>query len=210
MKKAIKILLLLSFIIVYDASYAQLHTDSKLIFKMWLFLDHQNSLSRYNKEYLTKDSSLFSLFERGIDLHFDTLKTNGFGSGYTFLSVVAYKSNKPFNQNAIAYKVKKEIEYMDIPVNNCEGYTLCINNNNGKSYRIQGFNGCDLLSLIREIQVQYLGEMKKKLSDKQFLNNYNVSGVDLSCLYNALKSGSDNWDKYLCIRPCEDIQVIVH
>ena len=209
-RNIVKISIISWVICIGNTVFAQQNTDANFIFKTLLFLDHKNFDSRYSKDFKIKDSSLFARFNTGVELNFDTLKTTGFSSEYNFFLLASYKGNLPYKTNAIRYNLKKQIEYVGIPVNNCDGYVICVNNITGISYRIQGFNSSDFLALIRDIQLEISTNDNKQLMDKEFLKMYSVNGIDFRCLYEGLKANPKNWYKYPCLNSCKYFVVIVH
>ena len=64
---------------------SQVSTDTKAIFKMWLFLDRENIHLRNPSKTVVKDNLLFLLFDGAIDIKLDTLKSKRFDElGYQF------------------------------------------------------------------------------------------------------------------------------
>lgn len=185
---------------------AQKTSDAKFIFKTWLFLEHNNVTSRYATQFPVKDSVLFNLSLRLVNIKFDTLKTRGFSKDYIFLSVDLTGRK----DSTIKYQKTPLIQYVDIPVDNCEGYVLCINKAKGTSYRLKGFSGNDFLGLFHETQAKYLQDINKRLSIKQFLKNYFVDELDFECLYAGLISGENDLNKFPCLKNCSNISVTVH
>lgn len=187
---------------------AQSKSDGKFLFKTWLFLEHSNTKSRHATQFSGKDSLLFNLFQKEIEIKIDTLKSSGFSEDYVFLSVNL--SGDTLKRNAIKYKDGSLVEYADIPVDNCDGYVLCVNKNRGTSYRIRGFSANDFFGLYQDVQLQNKELTNRRLSIKQFLKNYAVDGLDFWCLYSGLTSADRDFIKYPCLRNCSDVMVIVH
>jgi len=200
-----KYFLIAIFLILSIKIYAQQETDGKFLFKTWFFIEHVNVISRTEKTINCKDSVLFNLYNNYLDLKLDTLKSSGFSANYIFLSVVSYKNNKIVNDSAIQYKRSGYLSYLSIPVNNCEGYVLCVNKTNGKSYRIKGFSGNDFLCLLTEIKEQYFLHNNKPLSNRFFFKNYTTEGIDFNCIYNALVSGSYDNKLFPCLKHCSPL-----
>lgn len=161
-------------------------------------------------DFPVKDSSLFYLYESTINLKLDTLNSKGFPSDYLFLSVVPLKDNKVINDSALTYNRTNHLSYLSIPINNCEGYILCINKSSGRSFRIQGFYGNDFLTLLQEVKEESMKSREKKLSTKSFLHNYSVEGLDFKCIYKGLRSGEKDTKKFPCLKNCSDFTIVIH
>jgi hypothetical protein len=204
------ILFITVFFSLTESLLAQKSTDTKFIFKTWLFLEQNNTSSRYATQYPIKDSSLFNLFQSGLDIKFDTLKTKGFSDNYIFLSIPTVGGRSDIKNKVITYTTPKLVEYINIPVDNCEAYVLCINKFKGTSYRMKGFTGNDFLSLFKEIKNDYWESKKQTLSIKQFLKSNLVEGLDFECLYKGLTSGKADSKEFPCLQICSDITVTIH
>jgi hypothetical protein len=190
--------------------FAQANSDAKFIFKTWLFLEHNNTKSRDATLFPVKDSSVFDLFQNGLELKFDTLKSAGFSKDYEFLLISFIDQMRQTKFDAIRYTKKKLVEYLSTPVDNCNGYVLCINKSKGTSYRLMGFGGNDFLNLFHEVQSDYANDTKVVIKIKQFLKDYSVEGVDFVCLFEGLTSRRDNFNNFPCLRKCSDIYVTIH
>lgn len=184
-------------------SPAQQKTDGKFIFKSWLFLEHLNSDIRDN-DFSVKDAELFAFFDNIVQLQIDTLKSTGFSKDFIFLSIASHKNNIVFNDSAIIYKKFNQHVHINIPVSNCDGYILAVNNKTGRSFRIMGFYGNDLLGLIREMKISH------KNPRNFFLKNCFVGGVDFNCIYKGIMSKNYDSKKSYCLAPCSDFIIKVN
>jgi hypothetical protein len=191
-------------------SLAQSTSDPKFLFKTWLFLEQNNTKSRDATKFPVKDSSLFDLFQREIEIKFDTLKMEGFSRDYVFLSISFSDGTHHVPDNSIIYKKTPFLEYLSIPSDNCGAYILCINKSNGTSFRMKGFKGNDFFGLLREIQTQFIEDKNKTLSIRKFLKSYSVVGLDFECIYEGLTSGITDKDKFPCLINCSDTVVTIH
>ena len=199
--------------------FSQQATDGKFIFKTWFFLERQNEVFMHGNKFDVKSDSLFNFFDSVIDLRIDTLKNKGFSNNFIFLSIAPYKNNVPFHDSAIIYKSFKTTPNSDvhvgIPINNCNGYVLCINNRSGRSYRIQGFYGNDFLNLLQEVKEEfnnnaYNKEQKQILSTNIFLKKYSVDGIDFKCIFQGLTSAENESKKYPCLANCRNAIGVIH
>ncbi|OYQ49256.1 hypothetical protein CHU92_00405 [Flavobacterium cyanobacteriorum] len=98
-------------------------------------------------------------------------------------------------------KVQLLDESIEISINSssCNEYILALNINNYTSYRLKGFNGNDLLFLLRDINRL----SSSKISSKKLLlslSNLNI-GVDFSGIYKALLSLDFEAE---CLKTCSD------
>lgn len=192
---------------LFTKVYSQDSTDQKFIFKMWFYIEHINQDLRTNKTFRVKDSSLFALYNNYLDFNFDTLKSEGFNKNYVFLAVVSYKNDSLVKENAIIYKKSGNLSYLSIPINYCEGYVLCINKINGRSYRLKGFRGNDFLDFLTDVKEQYFIDNNMILSNKLFFKNYKTTNLDFECIYKGLTSGNQNKKNNSCLRSCKNFVV---
>lgn len=195
-----------SLIIIIIVGYSNLcnsqkNTDIDFIFKTWLYLEHINNDSGYNVDFAVKDSAVFSLFVNNIKLKVDHLESEGFSKDYIFVSINGSSGS------SIQYDKTEFRNLISIPLF-CNRYVLCVNKLNGKSYRLQGFAGNDILTLIKDIRKQRLFN-NKKFKLRQFFKFSFVSGLDLKCLYKGIKSFSLDDKKYRCLEDCKGSDEII-
>ncbi len=206
-----KAMLAIIFSFFANTIFAQHTTDGKFLFKMWLFLEHDNSLSKYSTTFPVKDSSVFNLFITKIDLKLDTLKSIGFPNKYIFLALTFNKAKGTETQESPVFYEKKTsyLEYIDIP-SFCSRYVLCINKLTGTSFRLQGFTGNDFNNLFSELvnrdDTQF--STKNNITIKSFLKKYYVEGIDFKCIYEGLKS-NNNLRKYSCLSSCKKSNQVI-
>ena len=199
-----------SLIIIIIVGYSNLcnsqkNTDIDFIFKTWLYLEHINESIPSNNEYKQKDSNVFSLFVNSIKLKIDHLECEGFSNDYVFVAING--SNNRNSDSSIKYNETEFLNLLIIP-RFCNRYVLCVNKLNGKSYRLQGFAGNDILTLIKDIRKQRLFN-NKKFKLRQFFKSSFVSGLDLKCLYKGIKSFSLDDKKYPCLEDCRGSDEII-
>lgn len=98
-------------------------------------------------------------------------------------------------------KVQSQDKNTEITFNSssCNDYILGFNINNQTSYRLKGFNGNDLLFLLRDINnlSSYKSSSKKLLLS---LNDLNI-GLDFSAIYKALLNLNFEAE---CLKACSD------
>ena len=188
---------------------AQKTSDVKFLFKTWLFLEHVNTESREAILFPVKDSALFSLWQNAIELKLDTLKKTGFSKDYIFVSISLKKLDIPLKDFPIVYKQWKMIDYLDMPVDSCGAYVLCVNKRAGISYRLRGFRENDFLGLYRDIRGDFEGRTTKRLSIRRFLKQYTVNDLDFECLYEGLTSNKVNLKEFPCLQRCANDVVVI-
>jgi hypothetical protein len=181
---------------------AQNKANVEDIFKMQLFLEKVMIISKEWKEI--KDNSLYLSFCNGISLRFDTLKSINIDERFEFYSLkkIDYKKKESF-EVPFYYAYDEWINYV-----------LCINVISGKSYRLVGFDGNDFLDFLRDykemllITYNYVITYQEAKSDKYFLKNCFVDGIDFKCLYNGLYSRNKEYyeliKKYPCLKKSSD------
>jgi hypothetical protein len=190
--------------------FCQTKTDGIFLFKMWFYIEHINKNPRIGSDYPIKDSSLFQLYQSAVNIKPDTLTKNEFTENYIFLSIAPVIDKKIINDSVLSYNKTKQLAFVSIPVDNCNGYVLCVNVTSGKSYRLRGFFGNDFMDLLKEVKAEYLTAYNKKLSTKEFLKKYFVTGVNFSCLYQGLSSGNTDTKNKPCLERCSDLIITVH
>ncbi|MCD0476766.1 hypothetical protein LPB87_20425 [Flavobacterium sp. EDS] len=98
-------------------------------------------------------------------------------------------------------KIKSMDEKLEIylKTSSCDEYILAYNIESKEFFRIKGFNGNDLFSLMKSINQSSTEQksIKKILSE---LNEINI-GVDFTDIYNALKKFNFEAD---CLKTCSD------
>lgn len=113
-----------------------------------------------------------------------------------------------YNSDILFYKFKlgkNKVQPLDESIeisfnsSSCNEYVLAFNINNYTSYRLKGFNGNDLLFLLRDIS----SISSSKISSKKLLlslNNLNI-GVDFTGIYKALLKLDFEAE---CLKTCSD------
>jgi len=117
------------------------------LIKMYLFLE--SSLPKNST--IIKNDSLYNIFKDGFSIKIDTLKSEGIDKNFSFFSLDA--------ENGIKYipLANKNSELLiDFPYSYTTKYVLCINIDLGKSYRIMGFDGNDLLNFIFDYRKYFI------------------------------------------------------
>ncbi|KAA2239033.1 hypothetical protein F0L74_22745 [Chitinophaga agrisoli] len=206
----IRMFLLTICMVISQAAFSQRTTDGIFLFKSWFFMEHVNANYRTQNVFPSKDASLFASYQKNMFIKCDTLRSQGFEEEYVFLSVPGIENKKSWSDSTIVYGKTRETDYMLTPTGNCEGYVLCVNTDNGKSYRLRGFLGNDFMSLLRDVRKEYEEAEHKPLSARAFLKNHGVESLDLYCIYHGLKRGKDDTDVYPCLKRCSYYTVIIH
>ncbi len=111
------------------------------------------------------------------------------------LNLILYK----FQLGKNKIKIKSSNKEILFNCSSCNTYIIAINSENKNSYRLKGFNGNDLLFLLKEINKNLYkkrrnGELVKEL--QTFTNE-----VDFICIYESIiKEKLDSE----CLKPCKD------
>jgi hypothetical protein len=194
----------------YSHIEAQQNIDGNFLFKMWFFVEKRNvdttsmNNNLSNKQFTSKDHSLFDFFEKNISLCLDTLKSGGLES-FVFLSASVSKSIKFYDSSMIKMdeRTKSDLAWYLLIGSNCDKYVVGINKFTGVSYRLSGFDGNDFFAFLDDEKRAYYYEHYKKLDNKQFFKECSVEGLDFKCIYNAL-TAIDYYDskKYPCLKKC--------
>lgn len=124
-----------------------------------------------------------------LNIELDTLDSNH----YVDVLFLKFK----FGESSINVKDNKlEINYNN---SSCNEYVLAYNIVNRNSYRLKGFNGNDLLFLIKDLEgLSYTpNTIKKIVAD---LNELNI-GIDFKAIYKALMRLDFNAE---CLRTCSE------
>ena len=190
---------ILNLILIIGVSHAQSSTDAVDIFYMQLFLDKEN-IKKYNEgDQITKNYQLFTKFKNNVNLKINKLEKHNKLKGNLEFDFEFYSlTNDGLIYNDIEAERNLYINYF------CNDFTyiLAINNRNGKSYRLAGFNGNDFLIFFQDLKEDYLQSNLKKLSHSHFFRSYRVDKLDFKCLYNSFVKGRDKY--YHCRKRCSD------
>ena len=171
---------------------AQNKVDVESIFKMQLILDKE---IRKDIDVL-KGDSLYIEYSKSIKITPKSLAAVNIDKSYVFLSlrlfddVVRIPSESDENNKFFE---------MRIHLAGTRYYTLCININNGRSYRLEGFNGNDFLNFLTDYT------QNENISVKEFLKKCSVERIDFNCLYKGLKENVRNTYKYPCLKRVSDL-----
>lgn len=190
---------------------AQSRTDAISIFKMQLFLDKNNGFSN-----CTKSDSLYFAFTQNVTLKLDTLKKSGnydliqsvFAPKFEFYAITLSLDKKE-NLNYVKKMTNKEDNCLGVFSGTYDKYILAINQKNGRSYRIIGFNGNDFLGFLSDYLEFYNEHNDKKITKSLFLKNYSVEGIDFKCLYNGLHFDEIDRKKHPCLQRVND-PILIH
>lgn len=217
MIKRLLILLLLLFSSLL--SRAQSGTSIEDLFRLQLFLDKQN-WERYT-EGVIKNDSLYQAFKESTQLNIDTLRVI---SKFDFPPLEQFRYFQiDLRKKGMTQKKKltelSAIQSLGFSAGFESVFILCINMETGVIYRLRGFNGNDFFSYLRdfaEVYNTYTGHYRrmKKISNRKFFKNYQVSGLDFKCLYKGLISKKKFQNKYQysneypCLRKCSEPTII--
>jgi hypothetical protein len=183
------------------------NVNAKDIFYMQLFLDK----SMKKNASVLKNDSLYRGYRGYMDFDLVCLETKNIEEEFQFYSL---KWNIYMDDGRIRFINKNnmdiesdKMEFYDFSGSATTEYVLCINTKTGRSYRIYGFNGNDFFSLLRDYNE--IMNKRGRFSDKDFLKECWVDGIDFKCLYKALKdSKRDGYSRYPCLLRVSDPIVI--
>lgn len=196
MKNAFLILLFLTFFKNFVKS--QSVQDGEFIFKSSLYFGRPLFTPDSNKsKRLIYD---FQNFITNTKLILDTLETNIYDN-YVFVSLRYSDKNVLNNEGFCIFKSisrnKEELKFV-----------ICIDKETGEFYRIRGYNHTDLLSFWDSIKQQH-DLLNRNKSQKIFLRNFWVKGLDLKCLLFSIGK-PHNVNKYPCTFNESDLMVITY
>lgn len=205
-KLSSKTILLFFFSLFFFKSFAQKNIDSVAIFKMWLYIDMESIDDSKPNINVFKSDSLYSVFSSIIDIKINKMDVKGFKKNYSFYSLEHFDKNNKYVQN-IFYKrplshFEKDIFFIGQNNQGARQYIIVINNDNGRSYRLAGFNNSDFLNFLNDFKTDYnRNTTNKRMTVKSFLKNYRLDSIDFECLYKGLIEGGDI-KKYPCLKSC--------
>jgi hypothetical protein len=76
-----------AFFLVSKMVFSQENTNGNYLFKMWLFIEKANVMTRTSNEFPIKDSSLFNFFNNNIQIRSDKIESKVFPNDYIFLQI---------------------------------------------------------------------------------------------------------------------------
>lgn len=126
-----------------------------------------------------------------LEFKIDTLQAKGLEE-FIFLSI------SPVFQNPTSISLDR----IPIVPENCREYILVITRRGKSVFKLKGFHINEFpyfLMLLKELKYPHLN------SHKQFVNNYFVEKLDLSCLYKASKASRLTKDKFGCLSTCSEL-----
>lgn len=153
-----------------------------------------------------KNDSIFNLFKDNIRLKISELNNN-LPHKYVVKCLILNNENViSTNQDLTPYNFDVNSFFYN---NQCDGkLVLVFDIEKGTSYRIAGFKGNDLISLLFNIQ-EYYFKNYKKISFKSIIKKHHIEDVDLFCIYKGLKSERlIDYKKYPCLKSCFDEFVV--
>ncbi|UGS21233.1 hypothetical protein [Flavobacterium cyclinae] len=180
------------------------------IFKNWIYLEKTSDyLKDINKlETITiKNDSIYRVFMSNVRLIISDVSSN-------LPKKFVVKSLELNDKNIIDND--KNLDPNNVGIVSffysiqCNGkMVLVFDLETGMSYRVAGFNGNDLLSLIDSLKDYHFKKEDKVLKRKIIIKKYFVEDVDLMCTYKGLISeDSFNHIKYPCLKSCLDAIVV--
>ena len=200
----IKILLLL-FLTLSVFSQNEHKIDYEHIFKNWIYIEKTSGYIPTQESVNSisiKNDSIFNIFKDNIKLKISELNNN-LPHKYVVKCLILNNQNViDTNQDLTPYNIDVNSFFYN---NQCDGkLVLVFDIEKGMSYRIAGFNGNDLMSLLFNIQ-EYYFENYKKISFKSIIKKHYIKDVDLLCMYKGLKSERlIDFKKYPCLKSCFD------
>jgi hypothetical protein len=197
------------------SGFAQVKTDAQSIFKMWLFLDKENSDYRGIDTSVSKNDSLYNAFRHLVNLKLDTLKIiknvlprQLHVPDFDFYELKIYdpKTGKFIKNETHNRRYSPgDDQFFGIAIGYYGSYVIAINHTTGLSYRLKGFISNDFLEFLSDFKEFYSKNGKTSLGTKQFLNSYQIEHVDFNCLYEGLTSQKADRTKYPCLLRGTDI-----
>lgn len=205
--KTLLFLLILSF---KGFSQNEEKIDYEHIFKNWIYIEKTSEYLPTEESVNSisiKNDSIFNIFKDNIKLKISELNNN-LPYKYVVKCLILNDENvidtneglTPYNINVNSFSYN----------NQCDGkLVLVFDIEKGMSYRIAGFVGNDLMSLLFNIQ-EYYYKNYKKISFKSILKKHHIKDVDLLCIYKGLKTEKlIDFKKYPCLKSCFD-EFVVH
>jgi hypothetical protein len=201
------------FVLILSTLFVNAQTiDNQSIFKMQIFVDKAPYVYKSDQNIKKNDSTYFS-FSNSYELKLSKLKSNNyyqFFDDFEFLELLMYdNSRKQFADNVVLKKeLSEDANAFAIGVGKGSRYVLAINQKNGKSYRLVGFNGNDFLELMRDFLDSYNSSASKKINSNDFLKKFEIKTVDLNCIAEGLLSKNADRIKYPCLVRVSDLITI--
>lgn len=199
--KITAVLLLLSF---KGFSQKNLNVDYEHIFKNWIYLEKPSGFvkdSNSLESITVKNDSIYKIFMTNVQLKLSDVSSNLPKKFVVKCLELNEKSIIYTDENLTAYNVGIHgFSY----TSQCNGKIILVfDSETGMSYRVAGFIGNDLLSLITNLKDFNYKEENKDLKSKSIIKKYFIKDVDLSCIYKGLTcEDSDNYIKYPCLKSC--------
>ncbi len=175
---------------------------------LFLGLKNTNAQDRYNTD---KDIFISYLAQENIIAIKDTV-TKRFVNDFKYLDTIEIELDTiveiPSVLNLILYKfqlgknkikIKSSNKKILFNCSSCDTYIIAINSENKNSYRLKGFNGNDLLFLLKEINKNLYKKRRNGKIVKELQTFTNE--VDFICIYESIiKEKLDS----KCLKPCKD------
>ncbi len=183
--------------------------DYEHIFKNWIYIEKTSGyiLTEESTNSISiKNDSIYNLFRDNIKLKISELNNN-LPHKYVVKCLTLNNENViNTNQDLTPFNIDLNSFFYN---NQCDGkLVLVFDIEKGMSYRIAGFNGNDLMSLLFNIK-EYYYKNYKKISFKSIIKKHHIKEVDLLCAYKGLKSEKlIDYKKYPCLKSCFDEFVV--
>jgi len=204
MEKLFKIIMILTFMTFKGFSQENLNFDYEHIFKNWIYLEKPSDFEKKSNilETITvKNDSIYRIFMTNVQLKLSDVSSN-LPKKYVVKCLELNEKNIIYNdENLTASNVGIHgFSY----TSQCGGRMILVfDSETGMSYRLSGFIGNDLLSLITNLKDYNHKEENKDLKSKSIIKKYFIKNVDLLCIYKGLTcDDSDNYIKYPCLKSC--------
>lgn len=183
--------------------------DYEHIFKNWIYIEKTSGYLPTEESMNSisiKNDSIFNIFKDNIKLKISELNNN-LPHKYVVKCLILNNQNViDTNQDLTPFNMDVNSFFYN---NQCDGkLVLVFDIEKGMSYRIAGFNGNDLMSLLFSIQ-EYYFKNYEKISFKSIIKKHHIKNVDLLCIYKGLKSERlIDYKKYPCLKSCFDEFVV--
>ncbi len=179
-----------------------------ILFTLFLGSRNANAQDRCN---IDKDIFISYLAQENIIVIKDTV-TKRFVNDFKYLDSIEIELDTiveiPGVLNFILYKFQLGKNKIKIKSSNkeilfncsfCETYIIAVDSENNNSYRLKGFNGNDLLFLLKEINKNSYKERHYSKIVKE-LQSF-TDKVDFICIYESLIKGKLDSE---CLKPCKE------
>lgn len=163
------------------------------VFTMQIFLDKKNIMHSSTID-LTKNDFLYQSFKESLTLKIDTVnkvnKLNDLNDPFRYYKIDLKSLNQKLPKNESTVQSLSLFHGLNTIL------IIAINHENGLIYRLKGFNGNDFPSYFHDFKAIYLKQTGDLFSNKKFIKEYVVEGLDFECLLKCFKDDCPCLNKY--------------